>query len=52
MKHILIEVDYSTRFGVVRAVRAANGQAFQKFILEEVIYQFGYIKEVTTDQGF
>ena len=51
MKYILIAVDYTTRFVVVRAARTADGKAMQKFLKECIIQRYGWMKRLTTDQG-
>jgi hypothetical protein len=51
MQHILICVDYGTRYCVAKPVRNARKGVISSFFQKEIFEKFGYPKEVISDQG-
>ena len=51
VRYVLIAVDYTTRLVVVRAARTADGKTMKKFMEENVIQRYGWMRRLTTDQG-
>ncbi|CEP09094.1 hypothetical protein [Parasitella parasitica] len=50
-KWILVAVDYTTNWPIIKAVPQATGEAIVIFVYEEIIQKFGNPIEIITDRG-
>lgn len=48
---ILVAVDYSTNWPIIRALKNATGDEIVRFIYEEIVLKFGNSVEIFTDRG-
>ena len=50
-KHVIVCVDYFTKFAVTKAVRSATAEAIADFFVEEIVLRYGAPVKLLSDRG-
>lgn len=50
-KYIIVCTDYLTKWVETKAIKAVTEEKVAEFLRKNVVYKFGYPRELVTDQG-